>query len=197
MSVGLNKEENVDHAVDLIRRTVAKDKPRIVALPECFNSPYSTKHFKEYSETVPDGPTCQRLSAIAKELNVYLIAGTIPERDAITNNIHNTCTLWSSTGEFLAKYRKVIDYILVIFEVKINPNSRSICSIWMLQQANMAKGVNSKNPMFSLQATRLPFLTWTILRLASAFASTYDSKSWDESIETTVISVCETSKGPI
>lgn len=108
----MKKEENLNHAVDLIRRTVIKDKPRVVALPECFNSPYSTKHFKEYAETVPDGPTCQRLSAIAKETNVYLIAGTIPERDAVTNNIHNTCTIWSPTGDFLGKYRKVSSQFL-------------------------------------------------------------------------------------
>lgn len=113
MSVGMNKDENVGRAEDLIRRTVAKDMPRVVALPECFNAPYSTKHFKDYAETIPDGPTSRRLSAIAKETNVYLIGGTIPERDAATNTIHNTCTLWSPTGEFLGKYRKVITFIFL------------------------------------------------------------------------------------
>lgn len=104
----MDKEVNLDHAVDLIRRTVARDQPRVVALPECFNSPYSSKHFKDYAETIPDGPSSRRLSAIAKETNVYIIGGTIPERDDLTNTIHNTCTIWSPTGEFLSKYRKVI-----------------------------------------------------------------------------------------
>lgn len=108
MKVGMNKDENIEHAIQLIRCTVAKNKPRVVALPECFNSPYSTQKFTEYAETVPDGPTCQRLSAIAKESDVYLIGGTIPERDAVTNKIHNTCTIWSPAGQFLGKYRKVI-----------------------------------------------------------------------------------------
>lgn len=103
----MDKEENVNNAVNLIRRTVKNDKPRVVALPECFNSPYSTKHFKDYAETIPHGPTCQRLSQIAKELNVYVIGGTIPERES-TCNYYNTCTIWSPTGAFLGKYRKVI-----------------------------------------------------------------------------------------
>lgn len=111
MTVGLDKEQNLDHAVDLIRRTVAKDHPRVVALPECFNSPYSTSEFAKNAEIIPDGPSCRRLSAIAKESNVCLIGGTIPERDAVTNKIHNTCTIWSPTGDFLGKYRKVTDWL--------------------------------------------------------------------------------------
>lgn len=107
MKVGKNKLENVAHATNCIRKTVTNDKPQIVALPECFNSPYGTKYFNEYAECVPDGYTCQKLSAIAKEMNVYLVGGTIPERDENDNKLYNTCTLWSPTGHLIGKYRKV------------------------------------------------------------------------------------------
>lgn len=107
MKVGMNKVENVSRAVNLIRGTVTNDKPQIVALPECFNSPYGTKHFNEYAESVPDGITCQQLSEVAKEMNVYLVGGTIPERDPSDNKLYNTCTIWSPTGELIGKYRKV------------------------------------------------------------------------------------------
>ena len=33
---------------------------------ECFNSPYGTKYFGEYSEVIPDGPSCQALQKAAK-----------------------------------------------------------------------------------------------------------------------------------
>lgn len=107
MHVGNNKQENIEHACELIRKTVANDKPRIVGLPECFNSPYGTQYFAQYAENVPDGETSMALSSIAKELNIYLIGGSIPERDNSNNNLYNTCTVWSPNGELLAKYRKV------------------------------------------------------------------------------------------
>lgn len=110
MKIGMNKVENVSHAVNLIRRTASKDRPQIVALPECFNSPYGTNYFNDYAETIPDGSTCQQLSEIARETKVYLVGGTIPERDASDNKLYNTCTIWSPTGELIGKYRKVISY---------------------------------------------------------------------------------------
>lgn len=108
MKIGKNKLENVGHALNCIRKTVEKDRPKLVALPECFNSPYGTKYFNEYAETIPDGYTSQALSSIAKELNVFLVGGTIPERDNSDNKLYNTCTVWSPTGDLVAKYRKVI-----------------------------------------------------------------------------------------
>lgn len=107
MRIGQNKLENVTNALNSIRRTVANDKPHIVALPECFNSPYGTKFFNEYAETIPDGETSRQLSQIAKESQVYLIGGSIPERDINDNKLYNTCTVWSPMGELIGKYRKV------------------------------------------------------------------------------------------
>lgn len=108
LKIGMNKTENVGHALNCIRKTVEKDQPKVVALPECFNSPYGTKYFNEYAENIPDGYTSQALSNIAKELNVYLVGGTIPERDDKDNKLYNTCTVWSPSGDLIAKYRKVV-----------------------------------------------------------------------------------------
>lgn len=107
MKVGSNKTENVSHAIDLVRRaaTEGHSRPQLIALPECFNSPYGTKFFGEYAESVPDGYTCGRLAEVARELGVYLVGGTIPERDA--DRLYNTCTVWSPSGELIAKYQKV------------------------------------------------------------------------------------------
>jgi omega-amidase len=75
-------------------------------LKECFNSPYGVKYFPEYSESIPDGETVQALSKAAKENNVYLIGGSIPERDG--SKLYNTCTIFDPNGNLIAKHRKVI-----------------------------------------------------------------------------------------
>lgn len=107
LNVGKNKVENVTNALNCIKRTVTEHKPNIVALPECFNSPYGTKYFNEYAENVPDGYTCEKLSQIAKELSVFIIGGSIPERDATSNQLFNTCTIWNPNGDLIGKFRKV------------------------------------------------------------------------------------------
>lgn len=117
MKVGLNKTENVSRALKSIRKTVEADQPKLVALPECFNSPYGTKYFSEYAEDIPDGYTSKALSSIAKELQIYLIGGTIPERDSSDNKLYNTCTIWSPNGDLITTYRKV--RTLVFKEVRI------------------------------------------------------------------------------
>lgn len=94
--------------MDEIRKAVAKYRPRIVALPEFFNAPYGEQFFDQHAELIPDGITCTAMSAIAKELNIYLVGGSIPERDP--NNprkLYNTATVWSPTGNMIAKHRKV------------------------------------------------------------------------------------------
>lgn len=106
---GDNKEQNVQHAIDEIRKAVAKYRPRVVALPECFNAPYGEEFFAKYAEFVPEGPTCAAMSAIAKELNIYLVGGSIPERDSDdSKKLYNTATVWSPNGQMIAKHRKVI-----------------------------------------------------------------------------------------
>lgn len=107
MKIGSSKVENLAHANQCIQRVVKDHRPQIVALPECFNSPYGTKFFNEFAENIPNGETCQELSKIAKEQQIYLIGGTIPERDSVDNKLYNTCTVWSPSGDLIGTYRKV------------------------------------------------------------------------------------------
>ncbi|XP_065083220.1 omega-amidase NIT2-like [Ochlerotatus camptorhynchus] len=107
LKVGSNKSENVANALTRIRSAVKDNGARVVALPECFNSPYGTQHFAEYAEEVPSGETSRSLAAIAKELGIYLIGGTIPEKNVQEDKIYNTCTVWSPEGTLMATYRKI------------------------------------------------------------------------------------------
>ncbi|KAJ8979436.1 hypothetical protein NQ317_003215 [Molorchus minor] len=104
MQVGKDRTQNLVNAAKLIAEAKC-DGAKLVALPECFNSPYGTKFFNEYAESIPNGPTCEMLSKAAKENSIYLVGGTLPERE--NNKLYNTCTVWSPKGELLAKYRKM------------------------------------------------------------------------------------------
>jgi len=112
--VGTNKQSNLMTARKAVLEAAATGA-KLIALPECFNSPYSTDSFPEYAEAIPNNasdideamhPSSAMLVSAAKEANVYLIGGSFPERDA-NNNIFNTCMVVSPQGEFIAKHRKM------------------------------------------------------------------------------------------
>ena len=76
LAVGSCKKTNLKSAAAMIK--AAKDKgASLVSLPECFNSPYGTKYFPQYAESIPSGESVQMLSQAAKENDVYLIGGSI------------------------------------------------------------------------------------------------------------------------
>ena len=95
---------------------------------ECFNSPYGVKYFKKYAEPIPeigikandilsinDSPSVKMLSEIAKNANVFLIGGSIPEVDK-DDKIYNTLTVYDNNGNLVGKHRK-----LHLFDIEI-PN---------------------------------------------------------------------------
>jgi len=107
MGVKQNKAANLQQAGRLV--TAAADNgARLVALPECFNCPYGNKFFPEYAESIP-GESTQFLSEIARKNNVWLVGGSMPERDG--DKIYNTATVFNPSGDCVAKHRKVRDKI--------------------------------------------------------------------------------------
>jgi len=103
MGVKQNKAANLQQAGRLV--TAAADNgAKLVALPECFNCPYGNKFFPEYAESIP-GESTQFLSEIARKNNVWLVGGSMPERDG--DKIYNTATVFNPSGDCVAKHRKV------------------------------------------------------------------------------------------
>ncbi|CEG69115.1 Putative Nitrilase [Rhizopus microsporus] len=47
------------------------------------------------------------LSSAAKDANIYLIGGSIPEKEEATGKIYNTTTVYDPSGAMIAKHRKV------------------------------------------------------------------------------------------
>ncbi|KAL3865138.1 hypothetical protein ACJMK2_006759 [Sinanodonta woodiana] len=103
LAVTASKIDNLARAAKLIREA-ATNGAKIVALPECFNSPYGTKYFSTYAEKIP-GTSTEALSTAAKDNNIFLIGGSIPEEDE--GSLYNTCVVFGSDGQVLAKHRKV------------------------------------------------------------------------------------------
>lgn len=113
LASGADKAHNLSHARTKVLEA-AKAGAKLVVLPECFNSPYGTKYFDKYAETLLPSPPTQdqspsfhALSQLAKEANVYLVGGSIPERETSSKKLFNTSLTFSPSGELLATHRKV------------------------------------------------------------------------------------------
>lgn len=103
MMVGQDKDENLERAEAHIQSAAASGADFIV-LPEMFLCPYENGSFSKYAE-ITSGQTIARLSRICAYNSIWLIAGSIPERDG--SHIYNTSYVFNRSGDIVAKHRKV------------------------------------------------------------------------------------------
>ena len=73
-----NKGSRKAEAEKFIREAAANGA-QIVALPEMWLCPFGGHRFMEFAEE-DGGETYQFMSALAKELGIYLVGGSIPEK---------------------------------------------------------------------------------------------------------------------
>lgn len=136
LASGSNKAANLQNAREKVL-AAAKEGGNIVVLPECFNSPYGTQYFDQYAEVLTpsppssdQSPSFAALSAMAKEAGVYLVGGSIPERESDSelqkrlsssssssspqtneddkkSRLYNTSLIFSPTGTLLSTHRKI------------------------------------------------------------------------------------------
>jgi predicted amidohydrolase len=97
------KEENLSKAEKMIRKA-AKKNIDIAILPEIFNGPYNTSFFRQYSETYPSSTT-DLLSSLSKELGIYIIGGSICEKEG--DHYYNTSYSFDRYGNLIGKHRKI------------------------------------------------------------------------------------------
>jgi N-carbamoylputrescine amidase len=107
MKCATNAEENLTHAIAHIREA-AKRGAQIISLHELFHGEYFCRTENaalfDLAEAIP-GPTTTRLSQVAKELNVALVASLFERRAA--GVYHNTVAVLDADGSMLGKYRKM------------------------------------------------------------------------------------------
>lgn len=92
--------------LESLEKTMEKVGPvaDVVTLPEMFNCPYVTEVFKDYGEREGE-LTWQTLSRLAKEYQVYLSGGSIPEFGD-DGKVYNTAYVFDPLGHQIAKHRK-------------------------------------------------------------------------------------------
>jgi len=110
MNVVDNKEKNIEKAIQMIKES-KKQGADLAVLPEMFNCPYENEKFIEYAEELDESETLNEIAEIAKEENIHVLAGSIPELEIDNENesksIYNTATLFDNKGKLLGKHRKM------------------------------------------------------------------------------------------
>ena len=103
MPVTASKTENFATMRRYVRDAAAAGCD-LVVLPEMWCCPYSNAAFAQYAEP-QGGETWRLLCGSAREYGVWLVAGSVPERDG--DAIYNTCYVFDPQGTQQAKHRKV------------------------------------------------------------------------------------------
>jgi len=104
LAIKEQKEENLFRAHEMIVQAASLGA-KVVVLPEMFNCPYQTRLFPRYAEIYPDGPSIKMLASTAREQQVYIVGGSIPEQE--DNNLYNTSFVFGPDGKLLGRHRKV------------------------------------------------------------------------------------------
>ncbi|KAM7294740.1 omega-amidase NIT2-like [Ixodes scapularis] len=103
LAVTPNISKNLERASERIKEA-ASAGAKMVCLPECFSFPYEPKYIAKYAEPIP-GRSSEMLSRWASDNQVYLIGGTLSERE--DDKLYTTCLAYGPDGSLLAKHRKV------------------------------------------------------------------------------------------
>jgi N-carbamoylputrescine amidase len=106
MACETEKQANIEKSVTRIRETAAMGA-RVICLQELFASRYfcweENHDYFSLAEAIP-GPTTELFSALARELDVVLIASLFEKR--APGLYHNTVAVIDADGKYLGKYRK-------------------------------------------------------------------------------------------
>ncbi|HWB32306.1 MAG TPA: nitrilase-related carbon-nitrogen hydrolase [Acidobacteriaceae bacterium] len=102
------KQPMLEKHAALIRQAAA-DGAQIVCLQEMSNGPYfcaeQTQRWQAFAEPIPDGPTTQRMMALAKELGVALV---VPIAESAEEGaLYNSAAVIGRDGGFVGTYRKM------------------------------------------------------------------------------------------
>ncbi|KAM7294743.1 omega-amidase NIT2-like [Ixodes scapularis] len=103
LAVTPNISRNLERTSERIKEA-ASAGAKMVCLPEYFSFPYEPKYITKYAEPIP-GKTSEMLSSWASKNQVYLIGGTMSERE--NDKTYTTCLAYGPDGSLLAKHRKV------------------------------------------------------------------------------------------
>jgi N-carbamoylputrescine amidase len=100
-------DQNLQHALDQVRKA-AKSGAQVVCLPELFQTQYFCQRedasLFDLAEPIP-GPASNKLSEVAKQLQIVLIGSLFEKRAA--GVYHNTAVVFDTDGKLNGLYRKM------------------------------------------------------------------------------------------
>ena len=105
MSSGADRAINLARATALVR-AAAERGARLVVLPEVFAWRGPREGERAQAESLP-GPTSAVLGALARDLDIYLCAGSLLEAVPGEQRPCNTSCVFDPRGELVARYRKL------------------------------------------------------------------------------------------
>ncbi|MGH9512811.1 MAG: carbon-nitrogen hydrolase [Terriglobales bacterium] len=107
MSATPDPDQNLQRAMERVRNA-ARNGAQIVCLPELFQTQYFCQRedaaLFDLAEPIP-GPVTMKLAALAKELEIVLVASLFEKRAA--GIYHNTAVMFDASGELRGIYRKM------------------------------------------------------------------------------------------
>jgi predicted amidohydrolase len=107
--VQLNSTDEYDRNLEVAERLVrgaAADGAELIVLPEKWTVLGSGKAIRGAAEPL-DGPALSAAAGWARELGVFLIAGSVPELVPDQEKLANTSVMFGPDGDQLAVYRKL------------------------------------------------------------------------------------------
>ncbi len=100
---GNQVEKNLDNAEKWLRK-VAATGADIVILPECMDIGWTHPGSLVNASPIPGGQVYDRLSSLARELNLYICSG-ITEKE--NGKVYNAAVLIDNQGRLLLRHRKI------------------------------------------------------------------------------------------
>jgi predicted amidohydrolase len=180
---------NLTKAEHLIRLASARGA-RLVALPEVFNWRGKRQEEPAAAESI-EGPTLTLMSGLARELELYLLAGSITEHVPGQSRRYNTSVMFGPAGERLAVYRKIHLFDVDLpgrvtvkeSDVKI-PGAEVVTARTSLGTAGLSICYDLRFPELY---RRLAFAGARILMIPSAFTFPTGEAHWDTLIRARAI----------
>ncbi len=105
MTSASDKAANLQKAERMIRLAAARGA-RLVALPETFNWRGKRSEEAEAAESLT-GESLKTMAGLARQLEIFLLAGSITEHVPGATRRYNTSVLFGPDGSQLAVYRKI------------------------------------------------------------------------------------------
>ncbi len=181
-------EKNVQYA-----RQAAEQGAKVMCFQEIFNAPYFCQVqedvHKDTAELIPDGPTTQRMIALAKETGMVLVVPIYEKED--DGFLYNSAAVIDADGTYLGKYRKThIPHVAgfwekfyfrpgnmgyPVFDTAVGKVGVYICYDRHFPEGWRALGLAGAKIVFNPSATSrgLSMYLWNLEQPASAVANEY------------------------